>query len=119
MEAELAKVYRQWQEVHTGLARAEVGLQRSEVRRQQGEFTSLLSSRLSELASEADSDDQEMTSVSGGWWRSVLKAGLVSGLVMASMVTGGLLWTQVRCQHSYYSSVWPLLSYSVIGPRPY
>ena len=125
MEAELGQVYRQWQLVHSSLARAEVRLQRSEMQRQQGEFSCQLSQRLSQLASEDqededDSDDHhQMSPVSGGWWRSVIKAGLVTSLLLASVVSGGLLWSQARCQHSYYSSVWPLLSYSAIGPRPY
>ena len=124
MEAELGKVYRQWQLVHSGLARAEVRLQRSEMQRQQGEFSCQLSQRLSQLASEDQEDDDsddhhQMSPVSGGWWRSVMKAGLVTSLLLASVVSGGLLWSQARCQHSYYSSVWPLLSYSAIGPRPY
>ena len=135
VEAELGRVYANWQEVHTGLARAEVSLQRSEAilgrsalrseaRRHQGEFSSSqLTSRLSALTSDDTSDagDHQMpaSSVSGGWWRSVMKAGLVTSLLLASVVSGGLLWSQARCQHSYYSSVWPLLSYSAIGPRPY
>ena len=122
MEAELGRVYREWQQVHTSLARAEVRHQRSEMQRQQGEFSSQLSSRLSHLASEEQvevTDDHHQMSVSGGWWRSVMKAGLVTSLLLASVVSGGLLWSQARCQHSYYSSVWPLLSYSAIGPRPY
>ena len=123
VEAELGLVYTKWQEVHTSLARAEVSLQRSEAKRKQGEFSSLLTSRLSALASEDtdhdDGDGDDKMSVSGGWWRSVMRAGLVSGLLVASLVSGSLLWSQARCQHSYYSSVWPMLSYSVIGPRPY
>ena len=123
MEAELGRVYREWQQVHSSLAKAEVRHQRSEMQRQRGEFSCQLSSRLSQLASEEqveDSEDHQMSpSVSGGWWRSVMKAGLVTSLLLASVVSGGLLWSQARCQHSYFSSVWPLLSYSVIGPRPY
>ena len=134
VEAELGRVYAKWQEVHTGLARAEVSLQRSEAilgrsalrseaRRHRGEFGSQLTTRLSALTSDDTSDagDHQMpaSSVSDGWWRSVMKVGLVSGLVLASVVSGGLLWSEARCQHSYYSSVWPMLSYSAIGPRPY
>ena len=122
VEAELRLVYSRWQEVHSDLTRAEVRHQRAEVQRRQGEFSSLLCERLSELNSckedETEADGDQLPA-SGGWWRSVVKVSFVSSLLLASVVSAGLLWSQAKCQHLYYSSVWPMLSYTVMGPRPY
>ena len=49
----------------------------------------------------------------------VVRVGLVSGLVLASLLSSSYLWTAARCQHSYHAAVWPLLTFSSSGPRPY
>ena len=134
VEAKLRMVYSRWQATHQHLSQAENKHQRDQFYRQQGEFCNILSDKLSRVArteefvnSNIDTKDCDnaIKAVENGddspgwWWRRLIKYSLVSGLVMVSMISSSYLWSYNKCQHGYYSSVWPMISFSSVGPRPY
>lgn len=133
VEANLRTVYSRWQMTHQHLTNAENKHQRDQFYRQQGEFCNILSDKLSRVARTEEfvnsntantkdcdnkDDDSEDDSPSW-WWRRLIKYSLVSGLVMVSLISSSYLWSYHKCQHGYYSSVWPMISFSSVGPRPY
>ena len=134
VEAKLRMVYSRWQATHQHLSQAENKHQRDQFYRQQGEFCNILSDKLSRVArteefvnnnTDTKDCDNAIKAVENGddspgwWWRRLIKYSLVSGLVMVSMISSSYLWSYNKCQHGYYSSVWPMISFSSVGPRPY
>ena len=129
VEAKLRTVYSRWQMTHQHLTTAENKHQRDQFYRQQGEFCNILSDKLSRVArteefvnsntNTKDCDNKDDNDSPSWWWRRLIKYSLVSGLVMVSLISSSYLWSYHKCQHGYYSSVWPVISFSSVGPRPY
>ena len=121
VETELGRLYRGWQEAHLKVSQAEKRSEESQVSRHREEFSDLVAQRLTRLARTQQyidhnnqSDDIKPTST----FRRILRFGLVSSVMLASIFSVSYLWSYNKCQHNYYNQIWPILSFSA-GPRPF
>ena len=129
VESELGRVYRAWQETHGKVSQAEMRNQERKAWRHQEQFSDLVSQRLSRLLraeqfvsnnkncdhsiDQSDDDKKPSSPLS-----KMLKFGLVSGVMLVSVLSVTYLWSYNKCQQNYYNQIWPILSFSA-GPRPY
>ena len=127
VESELGRVLASWQETHGKMSQAERRQQERKVCRQQQQFSHLVSHRLSRLVGaeqfvntnqQCEGCDTSSVNKSTSSLSRILRLGLVSGVVVVSVLSLSVLWSYNKCQNSYYHQIWPVLSFSG-GPRPY
>ena len=121
VETELGRLYRGWQETHLKVSRAEKRYEESQVSRHRQEFSDLVRQRLTRLARTQqyiDHNNPRDDTKPPSTFRRILRFGLVSSVMVASVLSVSYLWSYNNCQHNYYNQVWPLLSFSA-GPRPF
>ena len=121
VEAELGRLYRAWQEAHQKVSQVEKRYEESQVSRHREEFSDLVSQRLTRLVRTQqyiDHSKPREPSQSPSTFRRLLRYGLVSGVMVASLLSVSYLWSYNQCQNNYYNQLWPLLSFSP-GPRPF
>jgi len=127
LEEKLQNLYEKWRLTHQAVTEAENKHHSYQMEKQHGEFSELLTEKLSRLvrteeyvtnASDYRGENGDKSG-GGGWWRSVVKYSLVTGVVLVSLVSASYVWSYNRCQHGYYSTIWPLITFTTTGPRPY
>ena len=121
VEAELGRLYRAWQEAHQKVSQVEKRYEESQVSRHREEFSDLVSQRLTRLVRTQqyiDHSKPREPSQPPSTFRRLLRYGLVSGVMVASLLSVSYLWSYNQCQNNYYNQLWPLLSFSP-GPRPF
>ena len=129
VESRLRDTYTRWQRSHHLLTLEEAKHHEEYMRRQQGAFGHTLAEKLDRLVrteeyvnttnSFAVASGEVSSKEATSWWCKFLKYSLVSGVVVASMMSSSYLWSYNKCQQSYFSSVWPLLTFTSYGPRPF
>ena len=129
VEAKLRETYTKWQHSHHLLAMEEAKHHEQDLQRQQGAFSNSLALRLQRLARTEEyvnttsdytaSTEEETNPEAPSWWNKFIKYSLVSGVLIASLVSSSYFWSYNQCQQGYFSTIWPLLTYSSFGPRPF
>ena len=121
VESELGRLYRGWQEAHLKVSQTEKRFEESQVFRHREEFSDAVSQRLTRIVRTQQyiehsnhRDDSKPPST----FRRILRFGLMSGVMLASLVSVTYLWSHNKCQNNYYNQIWPILSFSA-GPRPF
>jgi len=128
LEEKLQKLYEKWRLTHQAVTDVESKHHCYQIEKQQGEFSELLTEKLSRLVrteeyvknnSDFNGKSDDKSGGGGGWWRSLVKYSLVTGVVLVSLVSASYVWSYSKCQHGYYSTIWPLITFTTTGPRPY
>ena len=128
LEEKLQKLYEKWRLTHQAVTDVESKHHCYQIEKQQGEFSELLTEKLSRLVrteeyvknnSDFNGKSGDKSGGGGGWWRSLVKYSLVTGVVLVSLVSSSYVWSYSKCQHGYYSTIWPLITFTTAGPRPY
>ena len=132
VETKLRETYTKWQQSHHLLAVEEAKHHEQDLQIQQGAFSNTLVERLQRLARTEEyvnttsdytariaSTEEDTTPEAPSWWNRFIKYSLVSGVVIASIMSSSYFWSYNKCQQGYFSTIWPLLTYSSYGPRPF
>ena len=126
VESKLRSTYYKWQLTFETLKDEELRHQQRQLRIQQDEFRETLINKLSRyhrtkefVNNIRDKPETSEPSEAGSWWNRFLKYSIVSGVICVTLMSSSYFWSYNKCQQSYYSSIWPLLTFSSYGMRPY